>query len=659
MIKRTIFITMALFVSSFSFATEHNRTLSLRDTIKDSSVQVPRDVEANLDQLLIDWSKNYQQSTCDRVYSEDVNYPDSVYIERLFSLPSEMELAFNQIVKTYIDMYTSSPRRRASVGYLLAKGDYFFPMIEETLDKYGLPLELKYLSVIESALNPTIKSRMGATGLWQFMLRTGKMYDLEINTLVDERKDPRKSTEAAARYLKDLYDIYGDWNLVIAAYNCGPGNVNKAIRRSGGLTDYWAIYPYLPRETRGYVPGFIAATYIMNYYQKHNICPAENSIYPTMVDTLLVDQHLHLKEVAEKLDMPLEDIRALNPQYQKDVIPGNFKNYTLCLPTKYVSSFISNKSDIVGATQLVAHRKTVDVDESFITTTGKPTKVHKVRRGESLGTIAQKYGVSVSHLKKMNNLSSNKIVAGKNLIINRQQVTKKTEPVKVDNKKVLAEKTKKVEQPKTDEVKEQDESESTSFFAEYYSRMQNDDSDSLSVDIELPADTTLVAEDDVDEILDRNNSEDARTIYHKVRIGETVLQIANKYDVSEKDVLAWNKMSSKKIKIGQRLMIKLPEKPKETEKVEPETEILAEKEKATEPQKEKTVAPKTTAVNKSVSNKASNENKYLTTYYVKKGDSLYIIAKKFKGVSSNDIMLANNLKNDKLSIGQKLKIPLN
>lgn len=658
MIKRTIIITMALVVSSFTLATEHNRTLSLRDTIQDSSIQVPQDVEANLDQLLIDWNKNYQQSTCDRAYLEDVSYPDSVYIERLFSLPSEMELAFNQIVKTYIDMYTSSSRRRASVGYLLAKGDYYFPMIEETLDKYGLPLELKYLSVIESALNPTIKSRMGATGLWQFMLRTGKMYDLEVNTLVDERKDPRKATEAAARYLKDLYDIYGDWNLVIAAYNCGPGNVNKAIRRSGGLTDYWAIYPYLPRETRGYVPGFIAATYIMNYYQQHNICPADNNVYPSMVDTLLVNQHLHLKEVADKLNMPLEDIRALNPQYQKDIIPGNFKSYTLCLPTKYVSSFIANKNDILGATQLVAHRKTVDVDESFITTTGKPTKVHKVKRGESLGAIAQKYGVSVAHLKKMNNLSSNNIIAGKNLIINRQQVTKKAEPPKVDNKKVLAEKTKKVEPTKVEESKGQNEAESTSFFAEYYSKMQNE-SDSLSVDMMLSTDTTLIAEDDMDEILDRNNSEDARTIYHKVRIGETVLQIANKYDVSEKEVLAWNKMSSKKVKIGQRLMIKLPEKAKEIEVAKPETEILADKK--TEPKKVNEVAPKIPTSNKAVNinNKASNDNKYLTTYYVKKGDSLYIIAKKFKGVSSNDIMLANNLKNDKLSIGQKLKIPLN
>jgi len=648
MIKKSI-ITTLIVASAVTLATAQTKTkpLTLKDTIKDPSIQVPKDIENNLDQLVIDWNNLYKKDpSCGQGFQADIVYPDSVYIERLYSLPSEMELAFNQIVKTYIDMYTST-RRKNSVGYMLAKGDYYFPIIEETLDRYGLPLELKYLAVIESALNPTAKSRAGATGLWQFMLRTGQMYDLEVNTLVDERKDPRKATEAAARYLKDLYDIYNDWNLVIAAYNCGPGNVNKAIRRSGGLTDYWAIYPYLPRETRGYVPGFIAATYIMNYYPKHDICPAQSSSYPTVVDTLWIDQHVHLKQISNVLNIPLDDIKSLNPQYQKDIIPGNFKKYPLCLPAKQISDFISNQNSIFTAnTSLLSHRKTVDVDESFIPASGSTTKTHKIKTGESLGTIARKYGVSVAHLKKMNNLKSNNISAGKTLVINRQTV-KKAEPPKTNSNATLA-------QNKTTDTKSkpieidvaQVDTTTNSFFANYYNKARLE-RDSINEDLALNVDSVNV-NDDKNEILDRNNFEDARTIYHKVKIGETVLQIANKYDVSSKEIQAWNNLSSKKVKIGQRLMIKLPAKDAT------ETEI-------TEAKKEDIKQESTTGniIAHKEKTPAEKENKYQTTYMVKKGDTLSVIAQKFKGVSTKDILLANNLRNDRLSIGQKLKIPLN
>jgi len=653
MIKGTIVIMMALVVSLHTFATEHDKTLNLEDSIDDLSTELPVDIENNLDQLVIEWNNNFKSEySCNQFLQGEIDYPDSVYINRLYSLPSEMELAFNKIVKNYIDMYTSSSRRRESVGYILAKGNYYFPMMEETLDRYGLPLELKYLSVIESALNPTVKSRMGATGLWQFMLRTGKMYGLEVNTLVDERKDPRKATDAAARYLKDLYDIYGDWNLVIAAYNCGPGNVNKAIRRSGGLTDYWAIYPYLPRETRGYVPGFIAATYIMNYYQQHNICPAESSVYPPMVDTLLVDRHLHLKQVSEKLEIPLEELRLLNPQYQKDIIPGNFKSYPLCLPAKHLSAFIDNQHDIFGNTTLIAHRKTVDVDESFVTATGKATKVHKVKRGESLGGIAQKYGVSVAHLKRMNNLSSNKIIAGKNLIINRQQVAAKPAPAKTPVKEPVIQKPEPDNTRLAEQTGTEKEAEAGSFFADYYNSKKQVEPDDMPEDMLAMSADSLILENGKNEILERNNNEDARTIYHKVKIGETVLQIANKYDVSEKEVLDWNKMSSKKVKIGQRLMIKIPEKQHDMD-INSNEELLVNNESGDE------FISESMTESPAVISQNFEENRYVTTYYVKKGDSLSLIAQKFKGVSTKDIMTANNLANDKLSVGQKLKIPVN
>ncbi|MFR9165720.1 MAG: LysM peptidoglycan-binding domain-containing protein [Dysgonomonas sp.] len=595
----------------------------MKDTIKDTSIEVPQDIERNLEELIVDWRRSYKENpACSSRDGNDVLYPDSVYINRLYSLPTQMELAYNQIVRSYIDMYTS--RKRSSVEYMLAKGYYYFPFFEETLDKYGLPLELKYLPVIESALNPVARSRAGATGIWQFMLRTGKMYGLEVNSLVDERRDPRKSTDAAARYLKDLYDIYGDWNLVIAAYNCGPGNVNKAIRRSGGEKDYWAIYSYLPRETRGYVPAFIAATYVMNYYDKHNLCPKEY-IYPVSVDTVFVSQNVNLQQISEVLNLPLEELKELNPQYLKNVIPGYHKPYPLCLPTSIVGDFIVGLDSICSykSNELLAHRKTVEVEDVIVSSNGKATKTHKIRRGESLGSIAQKYGVTIAHLRRMNNLKSNNIIAGRNLVIQRQTVVKKTAPPKAEEQ-VLASSS--AAKPSPNNVQEKDNGSDNDFFAEYY-KQKDVEIDSIQNNL----DSISIAKIEEPE-QKRTHFEDSRVIYHKVRIGETMLQIANKYDVSTKDILAWNKLRSKKVKIGQRLKIQLPQK-----KVETESNLAQEKKipKVEKPQEKKIV------------------------YRVQKGDSLYLIAKKFNNVTAKDIMLANNLKSTRLDVGQKLSIPVN
>jgi hypothetical protein len=358
------------------------------NAITDKNIQTPPDFDYNLEHSLTEWkSKFFRPEPCPQFGQGNISYTDSIYINRLYAFPSEMELSYNQIVREYIDRYTT--RYRSSVQYMLGKGRYYFPMIEDILDKYGLPLELKYLPVIESALRPDAVSRAGATGLWQFMLSTGKMYDLEVNSLVDERRDPVKATEAAARHLKDLYDIYEDWNLVIAAYNCGTGAVQKAMKRSGGLKDYWAIYSFLPRETRGYVPAFIAATYTMNYYPEHNICPMECT-YPVSVDTIMVNRMLNFQQVADVLHISLDEIRNLNPQYKKDIIPGEYKPYPLYLPSKTVAEFIVKQDSIFAykAQTLLAHRKTVEIEDGF-SANGKITKTHKVRRGESLGTIAR------------------------------------------------------------------------------------------------------------------------------------------------------------------------------------------------------------------------------------------------------------------------------
>jgi membrane-bound lytic murein transglycosylase D len=299
---------------------------------------------------------------------------------------------------------------------MLGIGKYYLPIFEQALDAAHLPLELKYLPVIESALNPTAFSRAGASGLWQFMYATGKVYGLQGNSLVDERRDPIKSTDAAVRYLKDLYTIYNDWTLVIAAYNCGPGNVNKAINRSGGKRDYWAIYNYLPQETRGYVPAFIAAAYTMNYYKEHNFCPA-NIETPVSCDTLMLNERVHLIQIAEVLNIDLSVLRSLNPQSRRDIIPGNGLPYTLCLPQTHINSFLSRKEEILAykSEELNRHRIIIEpaAADPYYKGTGKRT--YTVKSGDTLYSISRKQGVAVTQIKKLNNLRSDNLHIGQSL----------------------------------------------------------------------------------------------------------------------------------------------------------------------------------------------------------------------------------------------------
>ncbi|MBO5795159.1 MAG: transglycosylase SLT domain-containing protein [Bacteroides sp.] len=383
------------------------------------SEEMPLGMTMPIDSLLNEW-----KTRTNLIYDTDCTnsavipqFSDSIYIDRLQRMPTIMEMPYNAIVREYIDRYAVKLRNQVSV--MLAANNFYMPLFEEALDAYDLPLELKYLPIIESALKPTARSRAGALGLWQFMLKTGRLYGLESNSLVDDRLDPIKATWAAARYLREMYDIYQDWHLVIAAYNCGPGNVNKAIRRAGGATDYWSIYNYLPRETRGYVPAFIAANYIMTYYCHHNICPMNTEIIPP-TDTLQISRELHLQQVADVCDITIDELKSLNPQYKRNIIPGNTKPYTLRLPQTKIATFIDNQDTIYNhrAAELFKNRKTVAVSNKITPTVGKGTlSYHTIRSGETLSTIAQRYGVKVSQLKDWNGLSSNRIRAGKKLKI--------------------------------------------------------------------------------------------------------------------------------------------------------------------------------------------------------------------------------------------------
>lgn len=289
-------------------------------------------------------------------------------------------------------------------------------------------MELKYLPVIESALNPQANSRVGAAGLWQFMPGTGKLYGLEINSLVDERRDPYRSTQAAVRYLKDLYSIYNNWLLVIAAYNCGPGNVNKAVRRANTTRDYWAVYNFLPRETRGYVPAFIAANYIMTYAQDYKICPAETPIAPA-IDTLQINERVHFEQLSAKLGISVDDLRRLNPQYRIGLIPGNAKTYSLCMPTSLVYSYIENKDSILAHNkEVIAQRVEVDIKQSATSYTQGGVQYHKVRSGENLSVIAKRYHVSVKNLREWNRLRTDNLSVGQRLRVSPGGTVSSTAP---------------------------------------------------------------------------------------------------------------------------------------------------------------------------------------------------------------------------------------
>ena len=381
---------------------------------KEELSEFPETMLSDMDSLYYDWqSKNFinLDENC-RMLPEGPIVSDSVYIDRLSRIPSIIEMPYNEVVKKYIEAYTG--RLRNKVSFMLAAANFYMPMFEEALEAYDLPMELKYLPIIESALNPKAISRQRATGLWQFMLRTSQSYGLETNSLVEERFDPQKSTWAAVRYLKDLFDIYKDWNLVLAAYNCGPGNVNKAIRRAGGSTDYWELYPFLPKETRGYVPGFIAVNYVMTYYCEHGICPMDSQL-PAVSDTVHINKDLHLQQVAGVCNIDIEQLRSLNPQYKKDLIPGKSRVYALRLPDNMATTFIEREDSIYAyeAKKYLNKRTTVAVSDGSTNTKG--AKYHKIKSGETLGGIAARYGVSVKQIRNLNGISGNNIRAGKTI----------------------------------------------------------------------------------------------------------------------------------------------------------------------------------------------------------------------------------------------------
>ncbi len=495
--------------------------------------EVFREFERNYDSLL----QGYYMKQNSKLLGKRFNYtpdtfspsqkaadtPDSVFIRRLKSLPSAIPLSYNDKVRDNIVYYIDRIGDR--VGVMLGLSKYYFPIFEDILDRNGVPTELKYLVVIESAFNPRARSRAGATGLWQFMYRTGTMYDLRSNSVLDDRQDPIKSTEAAAKYLKSLYKIYDDWTLALAAYNCGPGNINKAMRRSGKKT-FWEIYNFLPRETRGYVPAYIAAAYVMNFYKEHGI-EAERLSKPLSLisDTIMLSRDIHFGQIEEVLGVSKDMIMEMNPQYKTEIVPGETGKYSLRLPMRYINDFIAledsisshNKEKFFGDKAL---KGDFDSDVEY----RDRVIWHKVRRGDSWHKVARRYGVSVSDLKSWNPNSRRRkyLRVGDRLAVKQKEAYKKQ-----------------TEKPK----------------------------DSLSV--ATPSEKPLVASDNqaidaekkAQDVTQKSDGKPQKqtSVNHKVKKGETVAKIARRYGVSVEQICKLNNLTlrqASKIRVGQKLRIK-------------------------------------------------------------------------------------------------------
>ncbi len=530
------FYLFSVFLVAFNF-TLFSQVSTIPDSstnsnLKTSSEILPIDsidyyllVADELDSLLNFWFKsnsskiiNFHPAKPVTAYADSLM--DSIYTYRLSKIPSLIPMTYNSVVKQYIEMY--AVKKKNFSGRILGLTKIYYPLFEEVLDRYNMPLELKNLAIVESALNPSATSRVGASGLWQFMYSTGRMYGLEVNTFIDDRRDPVKSTVAAALHLRDLYNIYQDWSLALAAYNCGPGNVNKAIRRSGGKTNFWEIYAFLPKETRGYIPAFIAATYTMTYYNEHGIIPIEPE-FPTITDTVMVNKELHLQQVSAVLKIPIELLEKLNPQYKRNIIPAINSSLPLVLPYHFSLAFEEFRDSIhaYNYDTYLASFKIINYDPNAIENNTKSgdKKYHIVKQGESLASLSKKYGLSASEIKYMNKLKSGTIHKGQKLIVGYYPIKTTKDNVPQNSLKV--------------------------------------DSQLVKINNPIVLDSALA-----NKIKTNVSNESPKQIHkkpttYKVNYGDTLYSIARKYPgITHQDIVDYNKLGDNpQIKAGQVLKI--------------------------------------------------------------------------------------------------------
>ncbi len=599
-----------------------------------TNVDLYADISNDIENIDIDEKVDYELSTellKERLKAMDAKSPFNI----------EYNVGLENVIKSFLK------NRKKSYERLMAISEYYFPMFEEALAKQNVPLEIKYLAVVESALNPKAVSRVGATGLWQFMYQTGKQYNLNIDSYVDERSDPLKASAAAAQYMTNMYRIFGDWDLVLAAYNSGPGNVAKAIRRSGGKQNYWNIRKNLPKETQGYLPAFLATMYIYEYHAEHGIVPNRAIVKHFETDTIQIKQQLSFKQISDLLDIPVTQLQMLNPSYKMNTVPFYAtKAHYLRLPLDKIAIFTSNEDKVYAYADYQLSKRerpytsqqtavaSVSVDSDGVKTkTVTKTRYHKVRRGESLGVIANQHGVSVATLKRANNLRSNVVHPGQNLkyVTSEQIVVVEKPKAKVSVDTAIAA----VDNAKSKSVKQEyyivKAGDNLNSIASKYDvsvdqlREWNDlEDNSIKLDSKIKI-ADLIAKDETekDEIAAEPKY---RMVEYTVAKGDNLGAIAKKFGVSLEDLKQWNEITDNNILVGKKLVVT------KTELVS--KDIVAE------------VKTSKTPVSK----------KNTEHYYVRKGDSLFSIAKKYPGVTISDIKKWNGISGNNLKPGMKLKI---
>ena len=617
----------------------------------------------NLD-LYHDMASDVESINMDEQVDYDLSTPLLKSRLAAMNAKSPFRIEYNQSLENVIKSYLKY--RKNSFGKLMALSEYYFPIFEEAFAKKNVPLEIKYLAIVESALNPKAVSRMGATGLWQFMYRTGKQYNLKIDSFIDERSDPLKATEAAAQYMANMYKIFGDWELVLASYNSGPGNVSKAIRRSGGQQNYWNIRKKLPKETQGYVPAFLATMYLYEYHNEHGIKPDRAIMQQFATDTVMVKKQMSFKQIADLLDMPVAQLQALNPSYKLNVIPYyDDENHYLRLPKAKTAVFVSNEDKIYAYLQheidIKEHpygsRSAIASDaastKNTIRTVRTRTKYYKIRRGDNLGAIANKYKVSVANLKRWNRLRSNNIAYGKSLKIISTEVIINTVPKKKAAAVAVLKKSTK-EAIKGSKIKDEvvliakDTLKSSNNKSAFYVVQKGDNLSAIAKANQITVaqlkswnnlkrntiqlgETLQIAANNEKPLADVAVVSELVNIKYVVQKGDNLESIAKKFGSSIAELKKWNNLDLSTITAGKNL-------------------IVAKNEVAISTNKASASTFKKNDDTTSLSQKEAHD------YYVKKGDSLYSIAKKYPGVSISDIKKWNDISGEDIKPGMKLKI---
>ena len=621
-LKKIITVVTALFLVNTTFAqdlfTKPQSNLSYLDSIKKTFIK--DNIASCVDSLWmkeltsLDLYNDLENDIKNINLDEKVDYelPTELLKQRLKDMDSKspFHIEYNQGLENIIKSFLKN--RKKAYERLMAISEYYFPLFEDALAKQNVPLEIKYLAVVESALNPKAVSRVGATGLWQFMYQTGKQYNLKIDSYVDDRSDPLKASEAAAQYMTNMYKIFGDWDLVLASYNSGPGNVAKAIRRSGGQQNFWNIRKFLPQETQGYVPAFLATMYIYEYHKEHGIVPSRAAVKHFATDTIMIQKQISFKQISDLLDIPVAQLQMLNPQFKLNVVPAYFDNkHFLRLPLDKIAVFTSNEEKIYAYVQheldqrerpfsrfqtALASRDSIERGESY---TVSRTKFHKVKRGDNLSEIADRYDVSMSDIKKWNKLKSNKAPLGRKLKI-------------ITSERIAA----RVKKPKADSTAVASLSKSTPTVT-------------TAIEQVTPKDQKVYKEEKVVSFQDV-------TKFHKVKKGDNLSEIAAKYDVAMSDIKKWNKLKSNNVALGKSLKIITNERVVTTVKKLVKSENIA----ATEKSKKEAV---------------ENTEKPEDFYIVEQGDNLSTIAKKHN-ITIDELKKWNNLQDNTIQLESKLKI---